>query len=139
MKDEKQSEHKNNNIFILALVFADMNKIKKITALFLLVLFAGYYGGVTLFFHTHIINGVMIVHSHFHAETHHDTQSGGHTEHSITLIAQITHFDYVDFSCDCELKPLQPCRDAACHVSTAQRGISLHLQNLSLRAPPVAA
>jgi len=115
------------------------DKIKKIVSSFLLMLFVSYYGSINLFFHTHVINGITIVHSHFHAETHHDTQNGGHTEHSITLISQISHFDYVDFSCNCELKPVLSCRDVACRVSTAQWVVSLHLQNLSLRAPPVAA
>jgi len=116
-----------------------MNKIRKITALFLLVLFVVYYGSINLFYHTHIINGVTIVHSHFHAETHHDTQSGGHTWHSITLIAQISHFDYADFSCRFELKPAQPCRGVVRNIFTTQKVTSLHLKNLSLRAPPVAA
>lgn len=31
---------------------------------FLLLLFAGYYGGITLFFHTHTLKGEVIVHSH---------------------------------------------------------------------------
>ena len=31
---------------------------------FLLLLFLGYYGSITLFTHTHIVNGVTIVHSH---------------------------------------------------------------------------
>jgi hypothetical protein len=115
------------------------NKIKKIISLFLLTLFVGYYGSVTLFFHTHVINGVTIVHSHIHAEKHHDTQNGGHTQQSITLIAQISHFCYVDFSGECVLKPLQVCKDTACTVPAMQWVASIHLQNLSLRAPPIAA
>jgi hypothetical protein len=115
------------------------DKIKKITSLFLLMLFVGYYGSVTLFFHSHIINGVTIVHSHIHTETHHDTQSGGHTQQSITLIAQISHFDYVDISGNAQLKPLQLCRDTACCVPAVRWVTSIHLHNCSLRAPPVAA
>ena len=37
---------------------------KKIMRYFLLLLFLGYYGSITLFNHTHIVNGVAIVHSH---------------------------------------------------------------------------
>ena len=33
-------------------------------SMLLLVLFLGYYGGITLFPHAHIVNGVTIVHSH---------------------------------------------------------------------------
>jgi hypothetical protein len=103
------------------------------------MLFVGYFGSATLFFHTHIVNGVTIVHSHIHAEKHHNTQNGGHTERSITLIAQISHFNYIDFSGDCVLKPLQPCRYSAYLVSTQQWASSIHLQNVSLRAPPITA
>jgi hypothetical protein len=32
----------------------------------LLLLFIGYYSGITLFYHIHIVNGVAVVHSHFY-------------------------------------------------------------------------
>jgi hypothetical protein len=38
--------------------------INKLMRYCLLVLFLGYYGGITLFHHQHIIEGVSIVHSH---------------------------------------------------------------------------
>ncbi|MCL1969430.1 MAG: hypothetical protein FWF65_08345 [Bacteroidetes bacterium] len=115
-----------------------MNKIRKVTALFLLMLFVGYYGGVTLFFHTHIINGVMIVHSHFHAESHHNTKSGGHTEQSITLIAQISHFDYIDLA----YNNIPNCSEFQLHKNTIFETThwvaSIYFDNISLRAPPAA-
>lgn len=37
---------------------------RKIIGLSLVALFAGYYGGTTLFYHAHEIDGVKIVHSH---------------------------------------------------------------------------
>lgn len=40
------------------------NRVEKIMRYFLLFLFLGYYGNITLFTHTHILNGVTIVHSH---------------------------------------------------------------------------
>jgi hypothetical protein len=39
-------------------------RIGKSFTLVLLVLFLGYYGGITLFPHSHIVNGITIVHSH---------------------------------------------------------------------------
>ena len=42
--------------------FAD--KIRRILAGWLLVLFVGYLAGATLFYHTHIVNGIRITHSH---------------------------------------------------------------------------
>ena len=115
-----------------------MNKIKKTVSLCLLTLFAGYYGGVTLFVHTHIINGVTIVHSHFHAETHHDTKSGGHTEQSITLIAQISHFDYVDFECGNLPNSSDFQLPENIIFETTHWVASIYFDNISLRAPPVA-
>ena len=85
-----------------------MGKIKKrIASSFFVVLFASYYAGTILFDHTHLIEGAVITHSHIHANSHHDTNNGNHTEQSITLIAQFSHFEYIDFSCNCVLEPLQ--------------------------------
>lgn len=40
--------------------------ILKFIKLSLLLLFLGYYSGITLFYHIHIVNGQAIVHSHFY-------------------------------------------------------------------------
>jgi hypothetical protein len=40
--------------------------IAKFLKLSLLFLFVGYYSGITLFYHVHIVNGQAIVHSHFY-------------------------------------------------------------------------
>ena len=61
--------------------------IRQIISTFLLVLFVTYYVDITFFEHTHIINGVTIVHSHFHNSAHEKTPTGGHTTTEITLIA----------------------------------------------------
>jgi len=53
----------------------------------LLVLFAVYYTDITFFEHTHIINGITIVHSHFYNSDHTQTPSGGHTTTEITFFA----------------------------------------------------
>ena len=37
---------------------------KNIMKYFLLILFLGYFGSITLFSHTHIVDGVSITHSH---------------------------------------------------------------------------
>lgn len=64
--------------------------MRNLLAAGLLVVFGVYYSNVTLFYHTHIINGVTIVHSHSHAQHHHDSKDGGHTVVQLTLIAQLT-------------------------------------------------
>jgi len=114
-----------------------MFKITKITASFFIVLFVSYYGSAVLFSHTHIINGATIVHSHFHTDSHHDTTSGGHTEHCITLIAQISHFDYIDFLCKFVLIPQQITLYKSKFVEVIHWETSQYFKNTSLRAPPI--
>ena len=53
----------------------------------LLILFLGYYGSITLFSHSHIVNGVTIVHSHpFKTNKGGDTSTPPHTEKELLLI-----------------------------------------------------
>lgn len=40
--------------------------ITKFFKISLLFLFIGFYSGITLFYHVHIVNGQVIVHSHFY-------------------------------------------------------------------------
>jgi hypothetical protein len=60
---------------------------------FLLVLFVSYYGNISLFIHTHEVNGERIVHSHFNFLA----QDGNKTDHqhgtsSLHLIQALSHF-----------------------------------------------
>ena len=60
----------------------------------LLVLFVSYYANITFFSHAHIINGVTIVHSHFH--TGFDNSQHPQHQHStadIQLIAVISQLN----------------------------------------------
>ena len=116
-----------------------MVKAKKITAFFFAVIFVSYYASTTLFSHSHIISGATIAHSHIHTDSHHDSKNGGHTEYEITLISQISHFEYIDFSCSYIPAPSQFPLHEHKFTKTPDRLTSIHLQNLSLRAPPVWA
>ena len=113
-----------------------MGKIRKIVSFFFVVLFINYYAGVAFFYHSHVINDTVITHSHTHTDSHHDTKNGGHTQSDIIFIAQISHFDYIDFSCNCVLKPIQLFFNENKFVETTHWVASVHLENLSLRAPP---
>ena len=44
-----------------------------ILKLFLPLIFIAYLGGITLFTHSHVVNGVIIVHSHPHTEVELET------------------------------------------------------------------
>ena len=63
--------------------------ITRIAAMGLLLLFATYYVQVNFFVHSHIVNGVTVVHSHMHRSTHHDTDTGGHSETELTIISSL--------------------------------------------------
>ena len=110
--------------------------IKKTCILLCIALYLSYYAGISMFSHVHIINGATIFHSHIHTDSHHDSKHGGHTEQNITLIAQISHFEYIDFSCDCIIKATQFSLNESKFVETAFCAASVHLENPQLRAPP---
>jgi hypothetical protein len=116
-----------------------MVKIKKIIPVFFIAVFMNYYASVVLFSHTHIIHGATILHSHLHTDSHHNSKSGGHSEQSITLIAQISQFEYVSFACCNIPSPLLFLLHENKRVETDRRITSVHLQNPSQRAPPVWA
>jgi len=114
-----------------------MTKTKKILSFFFVALFASYYASTNFFIHSHEFAWGEVTHSHIHADSHHDTQNGNHTEQCITLIAQISHFQYIDFSSDCVIKPLQFSLHENKFTETTHWVTSIYLENLSLRAPPI--
>lgn len=104
----------------------------KVIGCFLPLLFIWYIGGITLFPHTHIIDGVNIVHSHPNPDAEHD-------DGEFLTIQMLSHFQ----SCG---------EDGSIHLPevirlliTEYRGIrdiSLSINKFhrlfGLRAPPVA-
>jgi hypothetical protein len=66
---------------------------KKTVSYFLLILFLGYFGSITFFSHTHIVDGVTIVHSHpFRSHSGNVPINHQHSENSFILIHFISHF-----------------------------------------------
>lgn len=51
-----------------------LEKLRKIMKFFLPLLFISYLGGITLFTHSHVVNGVIIVHSHPFKGQHEHTE-----------------------------------------------------------------
>lgn len=51
-----------------------MEKLRRILKIFLPLLFITYLGGITLFTHSHVVNGVIIVHSHPFKGQHEHTE-----------------------------------------------------------------
>lgn len=52
-----------------------MEKLRNILKWFLPLLFIAYLGGITLFTHSHVVNGVIIVHSHPFKGAHEHTEA----------------------------------------------------------------
>lgn len=109
---------------------------RKIISYFLVALFVSYYSGMTFFSHTHIISGATITHSHIHTDSHHNTQSGDHSEHSITLIAQVSHFESIDFLYVETLHNTMFLLNEVYFAKTTPCVLSVYSENISLRAPP---
>jgi hypothetical protein len=79
------------------------NRVKRIYAYCLLILFMGYYGSITLFYHSHIVLGDTIVHSHPFRSDSHGAPMHSHTDNgyvTIHILASFTVafiFLYFDF------------------------------------------
>ena len=66
---------------------------KKLSGYFLLILFCGYFGFITFFPHTHIVDGVTIVHSHPYKSHSGDVPvNHNHSKDGFLLIHFISHF-----------------------------------------------
>lgn len=97
----------------------------------LLAIFLSYYAGISLFAHTHIVNGAVIVHSHPFAKSSHD-----HSDAQVLAFNQVGHFQSVKVDASGfifvewhELQKLQFSHDTYCRVPVGISGIGL-------RAPP---
>lgn len=63
---------------------------RQVISCVLVVIFALYYANISFFYNSHVINGVTIVHSHFHGKTH--KQTGTHSESELTLMSVLSFF-----------------------------------------------
>ncbi|MDR1557619.1 MAG: hypothetical protein LBS88_11435 [Tannerellaceae bacterium] len=61
---------------------------KQIVALILITVFAFYYVNICFFYHSHIINGTTIVHSHIYNKAN----TGTHSSSELTLISSLSVF-----------------------------------------------
>jgi hypothetical protein len=63
---------------------------RRLISCILIMIFVLYYANICFFYHSHIINGVTIVHSHIHSKAH--TQTGTHSSSELTLISLLSSF-----------------------------------------------
>ena len=99
-------------------------------ALWLLLLFVGYQWCALGFTHTHIINGVTIVHSHPFAGTH-DHQAGSYIQ-----LAQLSHFFSTETPEQVVLRPELPLLATLEFLPAVPLLSGCGLIHPQLRAPP---
>jgi len=108
--------------------------IGKSVRILLLLLFMGYYGGITLFPHSHIVNGITIVHSHpFRSDKGGDSSKLPHSDKELMLIQLLSGFAIWIFESILRLL-LQKIKVYSTTDGYAESGGDC---NYSLRAPPV--
>ena len=114
------------------------NSIRRGFTYFLLILFLGYYGSITMFYHSHIVTGdTIIVHSHpFRADKnglplHSHTTNGFITIHLLSTLLVSLSFLFFSF------KALAPIvREIILKTRVGLVSNNTHLL-YSLRAPPL--
>ncbi|MBQ5592972.1 MAG: hypothetical protein IIU76_00115, partial [Bacteroidales bacterium] len=103
------------------------------STLFLLLLFGCYYSGISMFSHTHIVNGTSIVHSHFGDEDGHQ-----HSESQFAIIDILSNFQsegavyFYNTAVNISLLTEIPCEYESCLC------VAEVIDSYTLRGPPVA-
>lgn len=101
----------------------------------LLLLFVEYVASVTMFMHSHIIDGVVVSHSHFYAGS---GEAPGHTHSSqqAKVLLQLTF--YVALAATSAMAVAKPVRRLiSTLVETCYETLLRSVAHSSLRAPPV--
>lgn len=103
----------------------------------LLLLMTTYYVQVNCFVHSHIVNGVTIIHSHVHRNAHHSSEDGGHNDQEITLIAQLqSQLLLTEAAPSASLQPALYCIQTICAIS-AEWALQTVYTYTDGRAPPM--
>lgn len=105
--------------------------IRNIFRFFFPLLFVFYWGGITLFSHSHVVNGVIVVHSHPFKTAH------THSANGLETIFFLTHFS--TSGQETISHPFIAGLFLLCVflIPVLQAGVSLRTsQVISLRAPP---
>ena len=110
-----------------------MRHLRTYCAVILLALFSCYYAGISLFFHTHIVNGSTVVHSHLGGSADHN-----HSDTQYAVIDILSTFQSEGaVECDVCPTPFFLLSDS-CHEYQAPSVLGESVQALTLRGPPQA-
>jgi len=102
-----------------------------VAPLLLLTLFLTYQVSITLFTHVHIVNGVMIVHSHPSSGKHHT-----HTTGQVISIAHLSTIQTLEAGVQIEVTVFRPVLYVLEYKTDTFRAKALCTQSIHLRAPP---
>ena len=106
-----------------------------ISSWLLLLLFIEYVGGMTLFMHSHVINGEEIFHSHIYNGSA-EQPNHSHSQQQVKVIAALSTF--VAVAAFTPLFMSVPIETRFSYLNeTTQNIIQQYSHNLFLRAPPV--
>ena len=113
--------------------------ITKFFKISLLFLFIGFYSGITLFYHVHIVNGKAIVHSHFYkSDSNNKTpfKKHSHPQFAYDVIHELNKINSDGIPVDMPYK--QPLLIAHPISYFYEKSIIFHslLSHLPSRAPP---
>lgn len=109
-----------------------MSKRRHILApLLLLTLFLTYQVSITMFTHVHIVNGVMIVHSHPSSGKHHS-----HTTGQVISIAHLSVVHTLEAEVGTSVAVFRPVLYVLEYQTNTFRAKAPHTQCVHLRAPP---
>ncbi len=113
------------------------NYIRRIYVSFLMVLFLGYYVSITLFYHTHIVQGDTIVHSHPYKTDNKGLPSHSHSEKGYIIIHFLSCFSVFIFLFFFNFKTITPIVYKIIFRTSRITGNSSCNLVYSLRAPPL--
>lgn len=120
------------NGFIFAnRIYRNLKKLRSIMKWFLPLLFIAYLGGITLFTHSHTVNGVIISHSHPFKGEHE------HSEAEVETIFFLSSFFSPSLTISCATAPVLLILLCVLSVlSTEHAKCRNSYKTISLRAPP---
>ncbi|RPH33689.1 MAG: hypothetical protein EHM93_04300 [Bacteroidales bacterium] len=111
---------------------------KRIAKYLLLILFVGYWGSITLFPHSHIVNNFNVIHSHpYKTDQNGKPYSHKHTSEQFLLIDLLSYFVTGIIAFALVLEVFRSVQQTI-NVKAALLYIDFkYLSNLFLRAPPL--
>lgn len=116
-----------------------MSRFKNVLVGTLLLILSAYYVNSTMFYHSHVVAGHNIYHSHFHTTSHTtSSEDGGHSQDALDLIALLGDISIEQQTFNSHIEaPERTVESEALVRATAQATFFLERCG-GLRAPPIA-